>query len=347
MRVPVPGSRASFDAVTDALVDRVRRAVAAEMPAEPALLAVSGGIDSMVLLDAVLATRPAGTFRVATFDHASGSHTALAVDLVEKVALGRGVSVIIGRSMTVDRPSEASWRDSRLAFLRAAAAEHRATICTAHTRDDQVETVLFRALRGAGARGLAGLRAPSDIRRPLLDFSRGEVTRYACAANVVWLDDPTNDSRAHARNRIRLDLLPALRAVAPAIDSSLVEIGERAAHWRVDVDAVVGSLIDFNADAAQSTLEVAAESLERYGADALAVIWPALLARIGLTADWRGTRRLVEFTKQGTTGRRIQLSGGWVVSRRRSTFEVRRQSGTTERLGAPALPFTGEHDRTF
>ena len=298
----------------------------------------------MVLLDSVLAPRLVCTFRAATFGHASGSHSALAVDLVEQVALGRGVSVIIGRSMSVDRPSEASWRNSRLAFLRAAAAEHRATICTAHTRDDQVETVFFRTLRGAGARGLAGLRAPGDIRRPLLDFTRAEVTRYARATNVAWVDDPSNASRAHARNRIRLDLLPALRAVTPAFDSSLVEIGERAARWRADVNAAVGSLIAFNADATQSLLEVSAESLERYGADALAAIWPELLARIGLTADWRGTRRLVEFTKKGATGRRIQLSGGWVVFRRRSTFEVRRQGDTTERLGAPALPFAGEHD---
>jgi tRNA(Ile)-lysidine synthase len=334
--------------MTDSLVDRMRQAVAAEMSAaEPALLAVSGGIDSMVLLDAVLATRPPRTFRVATFDHASGPHTAFAVDLVEHVALSAGASVIVGRSQVVDRPSEASWRSSRLAFLRAAAAEHRATVYTAHTRDDQVETVLFRLLRGAGARGLAGLKAPGDIRRPLLGFSRADVTRYGRAANVSWVDDPTNDSRAHARNRIRLDLLPALRAHAPTIDSTLVDIGERAARWRADVDAAVASLIDFSADLAHSVLDVSADSLEPYGPAPLAVIWPALLARIGVTADWRGTRRLVAFTKEGSAGRRIQLSGGWVVFRHRSVFEVRRQSATTERLGEPALPFFGGHHRTL
>ena len=311
--------------MTDSLVDRLRRAVAAELPAaEQAMLAVSGGIDSMVLLDAVMATRPVGTCRVATFDHGSGPHSADAVDLVERVALGAGASVIVGRSMSVGRPSEASWRESRLAFLRAAAAEHRATLCTAHTRDDQIETVLFRELRGAGARGLAGLRASGDIRRPLLEFSRAEVERYARAADVSWVEDPTNDSPSHARNRLRLDLLPALRARTPELDSILIDIGERAARWRDDVDAAVESLIDFNADAAESALDVSADSLRQYGPDALAVIWPALLARIGVTADWRGTRRLVEFTKQGSAGRRIQLSGGWVVFRRRTGFEVRR-----------------------
>ncbi len=331
--------------MTDSLVDRMRQAVAGEMAAaEAALVAVSGGIDSMVLLDAVLATRAVRSFRVATFDHRSGPHSALAVDLVERVVLGAGASVIVGRSLSDDRPSEASWRDSRLAFLRAAAAEHRATVCTAHTRDDQIETVLFRTLRGAGARGLAGLRAPGDIRRPLLRFSRTEVTRYARAANVSWVDDPTNASRAHARNRIRLDLLPALRAHTPSLDSTLIDIGERAARWRADVDTAVAALIEFNVDSARSILDVSADSLDPYDSASLGVIWPALLARISVTADWRGTRRLVAFTKQGLTGRRIQLSGGWVVFRHRSAFEVRRQSGTTERLGGPALPFPSGHD---
>src|SRR2546430_2587967 len=100
--MPPPG--AIFVVMTDALVDRMRRAVAAELPAgDPALLAISGGMDSMVLLDAAVASRPAGTFRVATFDHASGPHSARAVDLVERVALGAGVSIIIGKSMVVDR----------------------------------------------------------------------------------------------------------------------------------------------------------------------------------------------------------------------------------------------------
>ena len=331
--------------MTDALVDRIRRTLLCELPlTESAVLAVSGGIDSMVLLDATIAIRPVSSFRVATFDHASGPHCERAVDLVERVALGVGASVIIGRSVAVERPSEASWREGRLAFLRAAAAEHRAVLCTAHTRDDQIETVLFRELRGAGARGLAGLRAPSAIRRPLLAFSRSEIERYARAVGVTWVDDPTNENRAYARNRIRFEVLPALRARTPTVDDILIDIGERAARWRGDVDAAVDALIEFTVEADRAALDVSVASLTRYDPAVLAVIWPALLARISVTADWRGTRRLVEFTNEGTTGRRIQLSGGWVVFRRRTSFEVRREGGVTERLGEPALPFSGEHD---
>jgi tRNA(Ile)-lysidine synthase len=319
-----------FGAMIDAVVERVHRTVGASRPANPALLAVSGGIDSMVLLDAALAAWPAGSFRVATFDHATGPHAATAVDLVETVALGRGVSVIVGRAAPAVPQTEASWRESRLSFLRAAAVEYRATLFTAHTQDDQAETVLFRELRGAGTRGLAGLRASSDIGRPLLAFNRAEIERYAHATDLRWVDDPSNASRAFARNRIRIDLLPALRRQTPDIDDVLVNIGERAAQWRRDVDDTVNRLIDFDADGVERELDVSIESLRPYGAETLAIVWPALLARIGIAADRRGTRRLVEFTTNGSTSQRIQLSGGWVVFRRRKTLEVR-WHGATDR----------------
>src|SRR5206468_2777587 len=99
----------------------------------------------MVLLDAALVVMPSA-IRVATFDHMSGPHSAAAVDLVETTALGRGVSVMVGRTEPAALPTEAGWRASRWSFLRAAAEEHRSKLFTAHTRDDQIETVLFREL---------------------------------------------------------------------------------------------------------------------------------------------------------------------------------------------------------
>jgi tRNA(Ile)-lysidine synthase len=316
--------------MSGAIVDRIQAAVNAGLASdERSLLAVSGGIDSMVMLHAATASRP-DRVAVATFDHGSGPHSARAVDLVGRVAMSAGVSIVVGRGTAAERPSEAAWRDARVSFLRAAAAELRATVCTAHTRDDQVETVLFRELRGAGPRGLAGLAAESDIRRPLLDFTRREVSDYARAAGVEWVDDPTNDDRAYSRNRLRHDVIPALRAVHPDIEADLAAVGDRAARWRADVDALIDARITFDVDRDMETLEVARDSLAGLSDEALGIIWPALLARVGVAADWRGTRRLVAFTTGGSSGQRIQLSGGWTVYRRRGDFEVFR-SGRAER----------------
>jgi tRNA(Ile)-lysidine synthase len=308
------------------IVARLQQAVSDVLSADSrSLLAVSGGIDSMVLLHAAAAVRPGPTLVIATFDHASGSHSALAADFVERTAMSAALPVVIGRGEPAGRPSEAAWRDARMAFLRAAATEHRAVLCTAHTRDDQVETVLFRVLRDAGPRGLAGLAAPGDARRPLLAFTRAEVVDYAQASGVEWIDDPTNRDPAFARNRLRQEIIPALRGVAPRLESELVAIGERAATWRAELEAAIDARMQFDADREWGILEVGTDGLARYSEDALGIIWPALLGRIGVAADWRGTRRLVAFTTRSKTGQRIQLSGGWTVYRRRGRFEVRRE----------------------
>jgi tRNA(Ile)-lysidine synthase len=319
----------SWPLMSRLVVQRIQASVDAALPAGGrSLLAVSGGVDSMVMLHAAAVVRPAERLVVATYDHASGPHSQAAADLVERTAVDAGISFVMSRGVPEERPSEAAWRDARLRFLRAAADEHGAVICTAHTRDDQAETVLFRELRGASTRGLAGLAAPTDMRRPLLSIARAEVTDYARDAGVEWVDDPTNVDRAFARNRLRHDLIPALRNVRPTIEAELVEVGQRAARWRADVDAFIDARLEFHADPHGPALEVSRESLAGHADEALAILWPALLGRLGIAADWRGTTRLVAFTTRGRTGQRIQLSGGWTVYRRRRAFEIRRDRPT-------------------
>jgi tRNA(Ile)-lysidine synthase len=279
----------------------------------------------MVLLHAAQSVHGDANPIVATFDHASGPHTAVAVDLVGRVAMAAGFTVVVGRAKDISRPSEAAWRESRLTFLRAVAAEHGAAICSAHTSDDQAETILFREMRGAGPRGLAALAARTGVRRPLLGFTRRDVTDYARACGVEWVDDPTNLDLRFSRNRIRHEILPALRATRPTIGPELVGVGESAALWRSDLDTWIEIHIRHSANVENGHLQVSRDSLAGHSQDALGIIWPALLGRIGVVADWRGTRRVVAFTTRASTGQRIQLSGGWTVYRRRAVFEVSRE----------------------
>ena len=118
-----------------------------------AVLAVSGGLDSMTLLDvaATVCDRRKCALTVATFDHASGGHSTRAASFVARVALTYGTPVVIGRASDPAR-GEAAWRAARWQFLREVAVASSAVIVTAHTRDDQVETVLMRAMRDAGLR---------------------------------------------------------------------------------------------------------------------------------------------------------------------------------------------------
>jgi tRNA(Ile)-lysidine synthase len=293
------------------------------------VLAVSGGLDSMTLLDLMATVRSdrRGELTVATFDHASGAHSVRAASFVADAALRYGMSVVIGVAGSVER-SEAAWRAARWSFLRSVARATRATVVTAHTRDDQIETVLMRAMRAAGARGLAGLRAASDVCRPLIDTCRAELETYATAHRLGWIDDPTNREPLYLRNRIRRDLLPVLLRARPGLDAELIAIGERAATWRREVSALVESSFAIEIGSGddgmpQRTLDVRAADLTSCSREVLGIVWPELAARAGLTLDRRGTERAIEFTQSGAVGRRVQLSGGWDLIRSRTHFELR------------------------
>jgi tRNA(Ile)-lysidine synthase len=284
------------------------------------VLAVSGGTDSMALLEAAARVAPARLSAVATFDHGTGDAARFAAALVAERTLSLRLKIVTGRSPKPGK-TEAEWRAARWAFLRGVAREARATIVTAHTRDDQVETVVMRIMRAAGARGLAGLYADSDVIRPLIDVPRSATEAYVRERNVPVIDDPTNNSRSHLRNRVRLDLLPAIRRARPDFDADVLAIAHRAATWRREIERLVKGFCPV--DRMGDHFAVAEADLAGYDAASLAIIWPVIAARAGVTLDWRGTSRVVAFTTGGRVGSSIQLSGGVEVVRTRAQFVIR------------------------
>jgi tRNA(Ile)-lysidine synthase len=301
----------------------IRDAVAAALlPHGRTVLAVSGGLDSMVLLDAAAGSVARRRLTVATFDHGTGVAAAEARDLVERSARALGIRCV---AMRASRPlrTEAELRAARWNFLREVATRDVGVVCTAHTRDDQIETVLMRVLRDAGPRGLAGLFATTDIVRPLIGQTRPELASYARESGVVWIEDPSNVSRQYLRNRLRHELLPALRRVSPSIDAVLWSVARDAARWREDVESFVAEHVDMRSVGERAGLDVRASSLDGFSNEALAILWPAIVARVGVALDRRGTKRLVEFTGLNRVGARMQISGGWEVVRSRCAFQLR------------------------
>ena len=285
------------------------------------MLAISGGRDSMALLHAAARVLPRSGAVVATFDHATGAAATRATRHVANEAARLGFPVVIGHALTRGT-SEAHWRAERHAFLHDVSAEFGADVMTAHTRDDQIETVLMRVLRGSGARGLAGLYARGSFLRPLLDQSRDEVAEYARAVGATWIEDPSNASTAFLRNRVRRDILPALTRVDPALDEALLGAARDAASWRDRVDELARRIAR-PAEHGRS-VSVAAADVTTYSRQTLAVLWPAIAATVGLAMDRRGTERAAAFTRDSPAGGRMPLSGGWQIDRTRDRFELRR-----------------------
>ena len=287
----------------------------------PILLAVSGGVDSMALLH--LATRLRSVRRrcvVATFDHGTGPHATRAARLVRATARALEIDVVSGRARTVGS-SEAEWRQMRWSFLRSVAERRDATIVTAHSRDDQIETVVMRLLRGASARGLAGLYAASPIVRPLLGVTRHAIERYARAHAVQFVDDPTNSSRDFLRNRVRLDLLPAIRVVMPSFEQEIVTLSKRAARVRRETERLAQR---FLVASERDRIEVSAAALDGLAPVSLALLWPAFVAYLGVPLDRRGVIRASEFSERSHPGQRAQCGGGITLERTAETILVRR-----------------------
>lgn len=192
------------------------------------LVGVSGGLDSMVLLDLLHRLAPVHGWRlvVAHFNHGwRGRESDQDASFVRRMARKRGL-VWVGARTGLRRhgrdavTSEMAAREERHRFLARVAGEHRArVILLAHHADDQVETLLLRLFRGTGAEGLAGIRADapspaggrSRVVRPLLGLWRRELETYAREQGLTWREDATNASTEPTRNWLRHEILPRLR----------------------------------------------------------------------------------------------------------------------------------------
>lgn len=246
MPPPLPTNRR-----TSAFERRIAHTLAELDCRGPVLVAASGGADSTAALVAV--TRALGPQGVtaAHFDHRLRTPAESERDaaLVRSVAERLGVQVALGRPAR--RPSdlsEAAAREARYRWLARACREAGATcVVTGHTQDDQAETVLLQLVRGAGALGAAGMRLdapwPVPVRgssglrlvRPLLSMTRGDVEGYLGALGIEASADATNETLDYARNRVRRDVVPALREVNARAVEHLVAF---ATSQREDDDAL-------------------------------------------------------------------------------------------------------------
>jgi tRNA(Ile)-lysidine synthase len=192
----------------------------------PVIAGVSGGVDSVVLLD-LLQRAEFRKLAVAHFHHGlRGKAADRDAEFVRALAGETGALFVAGRGQTRVRAAqkresiEEAARKLRRAFFARAAKKHGAKILfLGHHAGDAAETVLFHLARGGGSRGLSSLRGQSpldrsgiDIVRPLLGFTRQEIAAYAGARRLAFCEDETNNSRTHTRNRLRHEVMPALAA---------------------------------------------------------------------------------------------------------------------------------------
>jgi tRNA(Ile)-lysidine synthase len=305
-------------------VDRALRVAGTPVRGDTLVAAVSGGADSVALLDALASLRRRRGFRVvaAHLDHGlrpgSSDDAAFCAALCERLAvpLVRGTADVRARAGRERGGLEQAARRERYLFLRRVREEESAVaIALAHTLDDQAETLLLRLLRGSGATGLSGMRTRSaDLLRPLLEVSRREVLEHLRERGLSWREDPSNADPAHRRNRVRHELLPYLEArFNPRARAVLARtaglLADEAAHLRAEAEALLardsrveGSSIVLP----RATLAEAPKALAR------AAVRQALARTGGLAQVGAGhVDRVLELARaKATPGCRVPLPGG-------------------------------------
>ena len=201
-------------------VDQALAAAGRPRAGQTVVVGLSGGADSVALLDVVAQLAARRGFRVvaAHLDHglraSSAADAAFCRDLCARlgVPLEVGTADVKGRARAEKGGTEEAARHARYAFLRQVKDAHGAVaVAVAHTLDDQAETFLLRLLRGAGSAGLGAMRPVNgDILRPMLEATRKHVVAHLEARGLPHREDESNADLSFLRNRARRELLPYL-----------------------------------------------------------------------------------------------------------------------------------------
>jgi tRNA(Ile)-lysidine synthase len=307
-----------------AAVDRALRAAGLPLHGETLVVGLSGGADSVALVDALASLRRRRGFRLvaAHLDHrlrpGSAEEAAFCAVLCAQldVPFRTDTADVRARAAHERGGLEQAARRERYAFLRRVEGEEAAAaIAVAHTRDDQAETLLLRLLRGAGATGLAGMRPRSgDVVRPFLDVSRAEVLAHLRERGLAWREDPSNADLAHRRNRVRHELIPYLEerfnpGIRAALARTAALLADEAAHVRAEAEALVARI----AREENGALALRRASLaEAPAALARAAIREALVRAGGLTqVGALHVERILQLARaKAPSGRRLPIPGG-------------------------------------
>lgn len=289
------------------LIERVATTFGALTPTGvTALVAVSGGPDSLALLD-LLQLSCASHRRslvVGHVDHGTSAESSAVADQVAAVVAELGLPFRRVRLELGADVSETRARTARQEALRMMASDCAAqVIVLGHHADDQAETVLLRLLRGSGPAGLAGMAARTGIWiRPLLRVPRAELAAHLAARGIKGWSDPANRDPRHLRSWLRGNILPLLSTRLPDVSTRLLRSASQAAAARVAWDQIPALLLPLELRTDSDTISLAAPPLWGYRSELRHAVLAALGRRFGVPL---GERRLaaierLQASAQGT-----------------------------------------------
>ena len=223
------------------------------------LLAVSGGIDSMVLFDLFLKNNI--NFSVASCNfQLRGKDSDNDLKFVKNICIKNNIN-FYSTVLEVDKFSsmrkistQMAARELRYDFFKKILEKYKYSyIVTAHHLDDNIETIIFNFIKSTGYKGLVGIPFNKNkILRPLINISKEEIKDYAVSNNITWRLDKSNNSNKYSRNKIRNEVIPLLKEINPSLGKSLTESLKRIQKLSYDIkfriDLFIQKFVDFKDD---------------------------------------------------------------------------------------------------
>lgn len=268
------------------LVERAAHQLDRLAPDATVLLAVSGGPDSLAMLDLLVRGAPlhGRTLVVGHVDHGIAPESGHVADQVAAHARRSAVAFLQRQLGLGPVASETTARRARRGALRAMAVEAGAlAIALAHHREDQAETVLLRVLSGSGPSGLAGMAARRGVWvRPLLEFGSRELCDHLESVGLSGWQDPANRDPRHLRSWLRIAALPLLQQRFEGLTSALIRVAAQAARDRAAWNEVPDLLTELDLRREEGAISVAAPPLQGYRSAVQDAVLSALARRLGV-----------------------------------------------------------------
>jgi tRNA(Ile)-lysidine synthase len=306
-----------------------------EVPGAPLVVLLSGGRDSVCMLDLALRARGAGAVVALHVDYGLRPSAHEDADFCASLCGRLGVEMSLERPVRPETPGNLqAWaRDVRYAAAVRLAEARDATIVTGHTADDQVETILYRLASSPSRRALLGMKARDGrLARPLLATTRAEVTSYMEERGLDWREDPTNAEETYARNRVRHGLLPELEAIHPAAVANVLRTAALLRDEAEVLDGLVAAELDGSGEAPRGRI-----SRARFG-ELPPPLRRLVLQRLADAAAGRPVAGAARFAGQvaGLTrgGSRLDLGDGVRAVLEGGILRAERDGG---RPGAPSI----------
>lgn len=262
------------------------------------VIAVSGGVDSVVLLD-LLSKQKTLDLIVANFDHGirPGSHKDH--DFVADLADRYDLAFFSEEGRLGASASEAQAREARYKFLREIQEINKAdAIVTAHHEDDVIETALINIMRGTSAKGLGALKSTDEIMRPLLSYDKAAIVDYAKKNELSWVEDETNEDEKYLRNYIRKKIVTKF---SPADKKKMLKIIQESKVATDEIGKIISGLVPTEGSIKRS------EFIKMPHAVALEYI-SAWLKQLKLKIDKKTLNRLVISLKTARPGSDIDIN---------------------------------------